>query len=152
MTKSEWEDRCAFFLKVHGINNFKPYEICRVGRRRGEVVLEAPAPELLLNALKLLQVLEWLRADAGVAAVNITSWFRSPAYNASIRGSSAISIHLICGAGDVNKEGWTPDRVADRLEEHPEAQKFGIGRYKNFTHIDVRGMLGRLAPARWDRR
>jgi hypothetical protein len=35
------------------------------------------------------------------------------------------------------------------LEGHPDAKLFGIGRYKSFTHLDVRGLVGRSSPARW---
>jgi hypothetical protein len=35
------------------------------------------------------------------------------------------------------------------LEDHPDAQRLGIGCYENFTHLDVRGHIGRRAPARW---
>jgi hypothetical protein len=47
------------------------------------------------------------------------------------------------------KVGVTPDEVADILEAHPDSDGFGIGRYESFTHIDIRGMIERDAPARW---
>jgi len=58
-------------------------------------------------------------------------------------------MHLTGGAADVVKIGFTPDEVADILERHPDSDQFGIGRYKTFTHIDIRGMIGRRSPARW---
>jgi len=39
--------------------------------------------------------------------------------------------------------------VAAMLEAHPLSDQFGIGNYNTFTHIDIRGMLGRRSPARW---
>jgi uncharacterized protein YcbK (DUF882 family) len=58
-------------------------------------------------------------------------------------------MHMTCGAADVVKVGVTPDEVADILEAHPDSDGFGIGRYESFTHIDIRGMIERDAPARW---
>ena len=58
-------------------------------------------------------------------------------------------MHMTCGAADVVKIGFTPAEVADILENHPDSDQFGIGRYATFTHIDIRGMIGRSAPARW---
>ena len=58
---------------------------------------------------------------------------------------------MTCAAADVVKVGCTPAEVADTLEKHPHAKLFGLGRYNTFTHIDVRGMIGRMSPARWGR-
>jgi len=80
--------------------------------------------------------------------VRVNSWYRDSSYNHRI-GGVALSMHLTCGAADVVKAGFTPAEVADILENHPDSGQFGIGRYKNFTHLDIRGMIGRAAPARW---
>ena len=69
-------------------------------------------------------------------------------YNKKI-GGVPWSMHLTCGAADIVKVGYTPSQVADMLEAHPLADKLGIGRYNTFTHVDIRGWLGREAPARW---
>ena len=58
-------------------------------------------------------------------------------------------MHLTLGASDIVKVGRSPSEVADMLEGHPDAKLLGIGRYKSFTHLDVRGMIGRRSPARW---
>ena len=58
-------------------------------------------------------------------------------------------MHLTLGACDIVKVSWTPQQDAALLENSPYKQELGIGRYKTFTHVDVRGMLGRPAPARW---
>ena len=148
MTRNEWVRVCGARLQVHGITNFSPLEIADVGRESSGVSLSSPPLGLLSNALKLVDVLQWLRNEGDVASVLVNSWWRSPEYNEAI-GGVANSMHLTLGASDIVKVGWTPRQVADLLESSPYKEQLGIGRYKTFTHVDVRGMIGRPAPARW---
>jgi len=150
MTKSDWVDACGQCLSDRGIKHFSALEICDVGRESRNTILEAPPLELLENAYKLIGILEWLRAKNGMSSVLINSWYRDPRYNAAIGGVRR-SMHLTGGAADVVKVGCVPSEVADMLEDHPYAGLLGIGRYKTFTHIDVRGyvVLDRPSPARW---
>ena len=148
MTRNEWVRVCGARLQVHGITNFSPLEIADVGRQSSGVSLSSPPLGLLSNALKLVDVLQWLRNEGDVASVLVNSWWRSPEYNEAI-GGVANSMHLTLGASDIVKVGWTPRQVADLLESSPYKEQLGIGRYKTFTHVDVRGMIGRPAPARW---
>ena len=152
MTKSDWIEVCGKFLEDRGTKNFSALEICDVGRKSGGAVLSAPPVEQLVpmldNAYKLIDVLEWLRVEDGTAGVLVNSWYRSPPYNAAI-GGVPYSMHLTLGASDIVKVGRSPSEVADMLEGHPDAKLLGIGRYKSFTHLDVRGMIGRRSPARW---
>jgi len=148
MTKDDWVEICGKCLADHGTKNFSALEICDVGRRSGGAVLSAPPQKLLENAYKLIDVLEWLRTEEGTASVLVNSWYRDPEYNAAIGGVKN-SMHKTCAAADVVKVGRTPSEVADMLERHPHSKLFGLGRYKTFTHLDVRGMINRLSPARW---
>ena len=148
MTRDEWVRVCGARLQVHGITNFSPLEIADVGRQSSGVSLSSPPLGLLGNALKLIDVLQWLRNEGEVASVLVNSWWRSPEYNSAI-GGVANSMHLTLGAADVVKKGLWPSEVADLLENSPYKDDLGIGRYKTFTHVDIRGMLGRNAPARW---
>ena len=148
MTKNDWVETCGKCLADHGTTNFSALEICDVGRRSGGAVLSAPPQKLLENAYRLIDVLEWLRVEDGTAGVLVNSWYRSPLYNAAI-GGVPYSMHLTLGASDIVKVGRSPSEVADMLEGHPDAKLLGIGRYKSFTHLDVRGMIGRRSPARW---
>jgi hypothetical protein len=149
MTKDDWLEICGKCLADHGTTNFSALEICDVGRKsRGGAVLSTPPVGLLENAYKLIDVLEWLRAEDGTASVLINSWYRDDWYNKAIGGVKN-SMHKTCAAADVVKMGRTPSEVADLLERHPHSKLFGLGRYKTFTHLDVRGMCSRPSPARW---
>jgi uncharacterized protein YcbK (DUF882 family) len=148
MTRNEWQEVCDAKLCALGIQNFSALEICDVGRKANKVSLTAPTLDLLANAIQLIDVLQWVRNHGVSAPVLINSWYRDPDYNSEI-GGVMNSMHLTCGAADIVKVGYTPDQVADMLEWHPFSDKLGIGKYNTFTHIDIRGMLGRSAPARW---
>ena len=67
----------------------------------------------------------------------------------AVIGGAPNSLHMTLGAADVVKVGRTPAEVADLLEDYPEKNLLGVGRYRTFTHVDVRGMIGRSSPARW---
>jgi hypothetical protein len=148
MTKDDWLEVCGKCLADHGTTNFSALEICDVGRRSGGAVLSAPPMVLLENAYKLIDVLEWLRTKDGTASVLVNSWYRDDWYNKTIGGVKR-SMHLTLGAADIVKVGRSPSEVAGLLETSPYNNLLGVGRYKTFTHLDVRGMIGRPSPARW---
>lgn len=85
-------------------------------------------------------VLQPLRDKVGT--ITIVSGYRSPAYNRAI-GGARHSQHLEGTAADIRVAGKTPKQVADLIEEM--FNPGGLGRYKNFTHVDIRA--GR--KARW---
>lgn len=152
MKPYEWNERAGFFLEAHGVLRFTAAEVCPVGKVKKRAILEAPAPELMLNALELIEVLLWARSHEGEAPIDVNSWYRSIAYNRAVGGGKT-SIHLTAGAGDVTKQSWTPRRLALALHrEHPLSGKMGLGLYPGFVHVDIRGLLGRRAPARWPKK
>ena len=154
MTRNEWIDVCGEALETEGIEHFHPLEIADVGRSTlGDQFhkpqrLEAPRLDLIPNAILLCRVLLHLRSARRPTSVLVSSFFRDRIYNHRV-GGVVWSMHLTCGAADVIKPGFTPSEVAEILESHPDSDQFGIGRYERFTHIDIRGMIGRPAPARW---
>ena len=90
-----------------------------------------------------LQVLEGVRQHFG-APVFVHSGYRCPNHNKAVGGASS-SQHLYGRAVDFEVDGVLPDSVAQHLETtYP--QKYGIGRYDSFTHLDTRS-----GPrSRWD--
>lgn len=105
-------------------------------------------PDDVLVSVHLLSGLETLRALAGNKPLKVISGIRCPAYNAKVRGAKR-SAHLEGIAADV----WTGSSVITRMmndfamQIHPFATG-GIGLYRTFIHLDVRGFLGRRR-ARW---
>lgn len=94
--------------------------------------------------VELLDVLEKARKYFS-NPVLITSGCRCEAYNKSIGGASK-SKHVKAIASDIAVKNVPPDDVAEYFEGmYPD--KYGIGRYTGWTHIDVRE-----TPARWDKR
>ena len=84
----------------------------------------------------LADVLENVRVHFG-AAVTINSGYRTVSYNKQVSGSASKSQHCNGLAADIRVAGVSPDRVADYAEQLL-GDHGGVGRYKTFTHIDVR--------------
>ncbi|HCO13075.1 MAG TPA: hypothetical protein DIT46_02745 [Gemmatimonadetes bacterium] len=147
-TRADWVEACNSEFLAQRVHNFSALEVADVGRRAGDRELQAPTLDLLENAIMLIDVLQYIRDEGVRSPVLINSWYRDEEYNKKI-GGVPWSMHLTCGAADIVKVGYTPSQVADMLEAHPLADKLGIGRYNTFTHVDIRGWLGREAPARW---
>ncbi|MCW1830249.1 D-Ala-D-Ala carboxypeptidase family metallohydrolase [Enterobacter asburiae] len=90
---------------------------------------------------ELITVLEDARAHF-CAPVKINSGYRCEKHNAKIGGVTN-SPHVQGIAADIVVSGRTPAIVADYLEcKYPD--RYGVGRYSIFTHIDVR-----QTRARW---
>lgn len=89
---------------------------------------------------KLIDVLEDVRIHFNTP-VYINSGCRCPQHNQSV-GGTRHSQHVLGNAADISVQRVNPKSVADYLEtKYPD--KFGIGRYKTFTHIDVRSVKAR---------
>lgn len=84
-------------------------------------------------SLELVGKLEELRAAIG-KPILVTSGCRCRKYNQTIGGATA-SQHLLGTAADVTVQGMAPSEVAAVAERVGFG---GIGRYKTFTHVDVR--------------
>jgi len=94
---------------------------------------------------ELIKVLEELRLALGGPRIMINSASRCENHNRSV-GGKITSQHLRGKAADIVVDGIRPDNVADcLLDLCPD--RLGVGRYKTFTHIDVR-----RGKARWDNR
>ena len=86
------------------------------------------------------------------APIQINSAYRCPSHNKAIGGVSN-SQHILGKASDIVIEGFTPNEVANTIENmlrneyNPNLNIGGLGRYNTFTHIDIRDYM-----ARWDNR
>ena len=90
---------------------------------------------------RLVELVENIRCHFGRPLV-ITSGYRTPRHNAAI-GGAAHSQHLYGRAADIVVWGVSPERVADYAETLMP-RSGGVGRYRGFTHVDVRD-----TKARW---
>lgn len=91
---------------------------------------------------KLVKILQSIRNHFG-QPVTITSGFRTASHNGKKSvGGSVTSQHLYGLASDIQVSGVSPSDVAEYAESLlPNTG--GIGRYKDFTHIDVRAVKSR---------
>jgi uncharacterized protein YcbK (DUF882 family) len=92
---------------------------------------------------ELVMVVQGVRDYFG-AAVTINCGCRCPMHNAEVGGADH-SQHMLGRAADIVVAGFSPEEVHDYLvNTYPN--RFGVGSYRTFTHIDTRTN----GPARWD--
>jgi uncharacterized protein YcbK (DUF882 family) len=97
--------------------------------------------DAIVIADKLVQILQSIRNHFG-QPVTINSAYRTAAHNKKV-GGSPTSQHLYGTAADIVVAGVYPSDVADYVELlMPNTG--GIGRYRDFTHIDVRTKKSRF--------
>lgn len=104
-----------------------------------------PPAALWPNVIDLARTLQRFREEIG-APVKLTSVYRSPVYNRSLSGSASHSQHMQFKAADVVVGKGTPrdwQKIFAKLRAEGVFSG-GIGLYKTFVHVDVRG-----APANW---
>lgn len=90
---------------------------------------------------ELLEVLTSVREHFGNAVI-INSSARCEAHNKAVGGADG-SKHKLGIAADIFVKGFTAENVYSYLDsKYPK--KYGIGKYRTFTHIDVRA-----GKARW---
>ncbi len=91
--------------------------------------------DVIIIADKLVQILQAIRNHFGQPVTN-NSAYRTPEHNKKV-GGEVYSQHLYGTAADIVVAGVDPYDVAAYAEQlMPNTG--GIGRYKGFTHIDVR--------------
>ena len=90
---------------------------------------------------ELLKVLQDVR-DHFNAPLNINCSYRCEKHNADVGGATK-SQHLLGTAADIWVKGIHPHKVYAYLDEkYPD--KYGLGKYSTFTHIDVRSWMARF--------
>ena len=93
------------------------------------------------NAGKLMSMLEEVRKACGDKPITIVSGYRPPDYNKKVGGASK-SQHLYAAAADIKVQGVSPEEVY-RICNELVGNRGGVGKYKTFTHVDVRGYRSR---------
>lgn len=94
---------------------------------------------------ELVVVLETARRHFG-KAIKINSGYRTVAYNSTLKNSSPKSQHTHGNAADIVVSGVKPIDVYNYFNKtYPD--KYGVGIYNTFVHIDVRPI-----KSRWDYR
>ena len=90
---------------------------------------------------ELVAVLEDVREHFGRPVV-INSGLRCQTHNKRVGGAPR-SQHLLGTAADIRVSGVNPSIVYHYLNtKYPD--RYGVGKYKNFTHIDVRERKARF--------
>lgn len=90
--------------------------------------------------MELVNLLQDMR-DELEAPIHITSSYRCLKHNTLVGGAKR-SQHLLGTAADIVVERCTPDFMYQWLDnKYPD--KYGMGRYISFVHIDVRKRKGR---------
>mgnify|MGYP003651344930 FL=1 len=93
------------------------------------------------NMVKVANQLQILRNYIG-KPITINSGYRSEEYNASIKGSSKKSQHVMGRAADITVKGMTPLAVHTTIElliDKGDMLQGGLGLYDSFVHYDIRG-------------
>ena len=119
-------DQSTYQISEH----FKVREFAQKDFRYDRVIVES----------ELINVLEEIRAHFNKPVI-ITSGYRTPEYNKKIGGAKN-SQHTKGKAADIKVSG-IPAKEVQKYLKNKYPNKYGIGSYLNFTHIDVRAKKAR---------
>lgn len=125
------EEYSLFNQSTHQISeHFKVREFAQKDLRCDKVIVDT----------ELIDVLEDIRAHFNKPVI-VNSGYRTPEYNAKIGGVKN-SQHTKGTAADI-KVSDTPAREVQKYLKNKYPDKYGIGSYSTFTHIDVRAKKAR---------
>ena len=93
------------------------------------------------NLQRAMVLLEQIRTACGDGKITIVSGYRTAAHNKKCGGAPQ-SQHLTASAADIRVHGKTPAQVY-KICDALVGNRGGVGKYKNFTHVDVRGYRAR---------
>jgi hypothetical protein len=142
-------------LKQNNIRNFTSSELSKCGE---------PPMNLIQNIIPTVSLLQSIRDYIGVPII-VHSGYIDENYNRKVGGKTH-SLHISFNAIDFSPKGYN-HYALEQLRDDIEDNKFstvikwndklinitpeimGIGLYKEFIHIDTRGLLQLKAPARW---
>jgi len=124
-------------LEAQGTRYFDADEVFFRGARDAKLQLNTDPPRSLWpSLLAVTKVADEARHRLG-RPLRINSAYRSPAYNRAISGASK-SIHMLGGALDLSGSPATLHKILTEMRAEG-LFRGGLGRYKTFTHVDVRG-------------
>ena len=103
--------------------------------KRSEFVCKCGCDRNPTVDFELLDILYDVREHFG-APVTVNSGFRCKDHNRAVGGSSS-SQHLLGKAADIVVKGYEPHEVQTYIL-HKYDDKYGLGQYDTFTHIDSR--------------
>lgn len=107
---------------------------------RKEFACQCGECEPIAVDFELVEVLEKLREHCG-QPITITSSYRCKAHNKSVGGAKN-SKHRLGIAADIQVKNFPARDIAAYFRnEYPN--KYGVGDYESFTHIDVRQKAAR---------
>lgn len=84
----------------------------------------------------LIELLQELRNKLG-KSISITSGYRCEYHNRKVKGAKN-SQHVLGNAADIRVAGMSAHEVHDYIASHFNQRAKGLGKYPNFTHVDVR--------------
>jgi hypothetical protein len=154
MTNEHFLRELDEFLDRGRIVHFSAREVAPVGRVNDSgIALAQPPRRLWPHILWTLNKLELARSHFGNQPVLVHSAWRDREYNRTLRPPGAErSLHLAFSAVDFHITGVPHRDVALWLHGEADGDVAGIGLYDRWVHYDLRGLLGRVAPARWPTR
>lgn len=134
------QDEFQKLIDCEGIRYFDAKEVFFRGGSNARLQTNTDPPrELWPNIIPTLRVLDALRVTLGVP-IELTSIYRSPAYNRNIGGEKA-SFHMRFQACDFKAMTGKPKEWAAELLDMRRQGVFkgGVGIYPTFIHVDTRG-------------
>ena len=88
------------------------------------------------NCQRLMNKLEEVRTACGNRPITSNSGYRTPSYNKKVDGAPK-SQHLYAAAADIRVAGMSAAEVY-KICDKIIGDQGGVGKYSNFTHLDVR--------------
>ena len=120
-----------------GVRYFTADEVFFRGARDARLQLNTDPPRALWpSLLAVVRVADEARHRLS-RPLRINSAYRSPAYNRAISGASK-SVHVQGGALDLSGSPATLHKILTQMRREG-LFRGGIGRYRTFVHVDVRG-------------
>ena len=109
-------------------------------KKKGSVWNALPVRSMWRDMGSSLKVTDKIAAEVGSPVREVTSAYRSPAYNRRCPGAKSESWHMKNCALDL-KFGTSTSRIAAaaRYLRSKGLFKGGVGQYSSFTHVDTRG-------------